>query len=178
MPRASLEVSMGTMGGALGTLGGSLEGPWGVLGGPWRSLGRPWGAWGPPGAPWGSPWGPQAPRVPRDTSSDARGPLGNAQVTARDPSGTSQMSPGTLPDPPRGPPRPSPEITRAFLAALVEHRFKNSPAAGSHQPSASSQQPAASNQQPTPCQHPATRSQQRAAKPRRLSLQPSLHAIA
>ena len=36
-PRASLEVSLGTLGGAWGTLGGSLGGPWGSL----ESLGDP-----------------------------------------------------------------------------------------------------------------------------------------
>ena len=104
-----------------------------------------------------------APEAPPGTP---KRPPGTPQAPPRCPQGPFQT--------PRDPPRPSPEITRAVLAAFVEHRFKNSPAASSHQPSASSQQPSASNQQSTSSDPQPTAD----SKPRRLFLQPSLHAIA
>ena len=59
----------------------------------------------------------------------------------------SPGTPGTPRGPPKNSPRPSPEIMRAVLAALVELRFVNSRAASSHQPAASSHRPAAGSEQ-------------------------------
>ena len=89
--------------------------------------------------------------TPPGTPETSQGPPSDPQAPLRNPSGPPEPSrPSTIL------PRPSPEITRAVVAAFVEHLFKNSPAASSHQPLSSRQQPATSDQQPTSSDpHPA-----------------------
>ena len=65
-PRASLEVSLGTLGGASGTPGGSLEGPWGVPGGSLEVPGWTLGSLGPPRGPLGLPMGSPGGALCRD----------------------------------------------------------------------------------------------------------------
>ena len=106
------------------------------------SPGIPKKARNPQDTPWDSPRRSQG--TPQGHPGTPQGAQGTSQDLPKDPRdtrGNPKVPPGT----PRCSQAPPPERPRAVHAAFVEFRFKNRPAATSHQPVASSQQPATSS---------------------------------